>query len=155
LKCCTSIALILLELNSRDNTALAERSLGSQASRAACSGARRDSKDSDGRDERGGQSYAGEMFRRKDFPWDVSAKRLNAPRQRDGAGRARCRREAEHAVFEQQHLRNRAGVRAELLKTRRFVHALELRHRHGADKNQGAAEQHRPPTTVWPSVTFE
>ena len=50
---------------------------------------------------------------------------------------------SEHAVLEQQHLRNRPRVGAERLEHRRLVHALELRHRHGADQNQPAAEKHQ------------
>ena len=49
----------------------------------------------------------------------------------------------EHAVFDQQHPRDRPRVGAERLEDRRLVDALELRHRHRADEDQHAAEEHQ------------
>ena len=87
---------------------------------------------------------AADVLAGEDPPRDVERVAADAPRQRDRAERPdEARERAQHAVFEQQHLGDRPRVGAERLEDGGLVDALELRHRHGADQNQRAAEQHQ------------
>ena len=86
------------------------------------------------------------MFAGDDPPRDVERIAADAPRQHDGAERPdEARERPQHPVLEEQHLGDGPGGGAERLEDGGLVDPLELGHRHGADQNQHAAEQHQPP----------
>ena len=90
-------------------------------------------------------STPSDVLEREDPPRDVEREAADAPGERHRAERPDdAGEQAEHAVLEQQHPGDGPRVRPERLEDRGLVDALELRHRHGADEDQRAAEEHQP-----------